>query len=462
LKVPHSTDIGTIVRVSGGTLAWGEPRTPVETITTDSRDTGPGNLFIPLVGEKFDGHSFIEELASSGRLAGFLTMRDELAAVGERYGVAAVRCDDTLRAFGRIASNHRDRMNPTVVGITGTSGKTTTKELLHAMLSTAHPCLKSEKNYNNEVGLPFTLLGLRDEHEFAIVEMGMNHKGEIRRLSAIARPDLAIITNVGEGHLEFLGGVEDVAAAKREIMEGMGPGAVIVLNMDTAHFDLLEEGARGGGLHVVTFGLSAAADVYPEKYSLSEDRVALTLSGREYTAPLYGMHNLYNILAAFAAAHALGIGEDGIAGALSSFRNVGMRSQIIRHGFLVVNDTYNSNPLSARYALMSVADTFPGKRKVAVLADMKELGKESGRYHRDTGRQAAELGFDLICTFGEMAGLIGQGAREAGMNGEAVRHFDRKEDLSAFLARTLAADDVVLIKGSRAMKLEEVVDALVR
>lgn len=454
--------MGAIAAACGGSLVAGDPSVMVETITTDSRKLGAKNLFVPISGEKFDGHDYISSLAENGSLAGFLTARESDRATAGRFGTAAILCDDTLAAYGRIATTHRASMKARVIGITGTNGKTTTKELVYAALSAKYTCLRNEKNYNNEVGLPYTLLHLRPEHEVAVVEMGMNHAGEIGRLSRIARPDIALITNIGEGHLEFLETVEGVARAKAEIIEGLARGGRLYLNQDTQCFDILREAARAHGCEVVTFGLYAGALVHPEDYSLGTADCSIMYQGQTYRAPLYGIHNLYNLLLAVALGRELGVEPELIKSGLSSFRNIDKRSQIIDKDFILIDDTYNSNPLSTRYAIMSIVSIYPAHRKVAVLADMKELGSLSAAFHERVGRMVAEYDFDLLCAFGDDARHYVSGALAGGMKSEAVRHFGSREEIADFLKGWLAAGDVVLVKGSRSMKMEEVTDALVR
>ncbi|HNU92408.1 MAG TPA: UDP-N-acetylmuramoyl-tripeptide--D-alanyl-D-alanine ligase, partial [Spirochaetota bacterium] len=195
----YESTMGAVAAACGGRLLAGDPSSAIETITTDSRELGSRNLFVPIVGERYDGHDYIEALAESGALTGFFTEREPDRVLAERHGVAAVLCDSTLEAYGALALSHRSSMNVKVIAITGTNGKTTVKEMLYSVLSEKYRCLKNEKNYNNEIGLPFTLLHLRPEHELAVVELGMNHPGEIERLSLMARPDMAVITNIGEG-----------------------------------------------------------------------------------------------------------------------------------------------------------------------------------------------------------------------------------------------------------------------
>ena len=232
-----NASLGNIAEWAGGVLLCGERSKEIHSITTDSREHGRDSLFVPIVGEKFDGHQFIDGLVKSGSIAAFLTRSDDHDKIARAYSVGAILCDDTLKAYGTLAAHHRSSMNAKVIGLTGTNGKTTTKELLWSILNRKYKTLKNDKNFNNEIGVPYTLLGLKEEHKWAVIEMGMNHIGEIDRLSGIVKPDLAIITNVGEGHLEFLGTVENVALAKSEIMNGMNTGSLIVLNKDTQCFD---------------------------------------------------------------------------------------------------------------------------------------------------------------------------------------------------------------------------------
>ncbi|HQO03829.1 MAG TPA: UDP-N-acetylmuramoyl-tripeptide--D-alanyl-D-alanine ligase [Spirochaetota bacterium] len=460
MKVDFLTTAGAVAAMSGGSLVKGRADTRFSTITTDSRELGPECLFIPIAGERFNGHEFIGGLARDRKIAGYLT--HEVHASGDTDDdVAVIACDDTLRALGSIAAAHRNTADLRVIGITGTNGKTTTKELLWTILNARYRCLKNEKNYNNEIGLPFTLLRLDASHEMAVVEMGMNHHGEIDRLAAIARPDMAVITNVGEGHIEFLGGIEGVARAKSEIMNAMAAGSVVFINRDTDCFDFLHSRAMEKGLRVVNFGIHGGADVMPDSYELTRESVTVTVNGVKYAAPLYGLHNVYNILAAISVAFEIGMGGEDIREALLGFRGVGMRSEVIDRGYIIINDSYNSNPLSTQYSLESVKRVFPERRRIAVLSDMLELGEHSRECHERAGRMVVASGFDLLLAWGPMAKDIAVGAGKAGMDSGSIHYFENKNDLSAHLAHILTESDVVLVKGSRSMKMEEVVDAIV-
>lgn len=461
MKIDYVATVGSIAESSGGVLVYGDPMIRINTITTDSRDLGEKNLFIPIVGERFDGHDFIEGLARENKITAFLTMKKEHGDISKVTDTACIHCDNTLGAYGMIASNHRKAMDATVIGITGTNGKTTTKELLWSVLSGKYKTLKNEKNYNNEIGVPYTLLGLKGDHKMAVIEMGMNHAGEVDRLSRIAEPDIALITNIGEGHLEYLGTVENVANAKAEIINGMKQGGRVFLNRDTEFYGLLTERAWEKGIHCSSFGLSGEADIHPDSYQISEKMIKVSCKGEDFEAPLYGIHNLYNMLAALAVAFELKIEPQLIRESFTKFRSVDMRSQVLYKGYIVINDAYNSNPLSSKYALQSVREIFDKKRKIAVLSDMKELGSSSDIYHRELGREVFLNGFDILCTWGDSAREIAEGARVAGMSDKAVFHFNEKGELVDFIIKNLTLKDVVLVKGSRSMKMEEVVEAIV-
>jgi UDP-N-acetylmuramoyl-tripeptide--D-alanyl-D-alanine ligase len=458
--VEYTSTVERIAAACGGRVTTGSGRTVIESVTTDSRELGRNSLFVPLVGEKFDGHDFIAALSEKGSIRSYLSMKEGFTETAGRTGVAEILCADTLAALGSMAAAHRDALDPVVIGITGTNGKTTTKELVYAILSARRKCLKNVKNYNNEIGVPMTLLGLDGTHEMAVIEMGMNHAGELDRLSRIAKPDLSLITNVGEGHLEYLGSVENVALAKSEIMNGMRPGSTVIINRDMACFDLVKRMARKTDLVVKTFGLTDAADVYPDSYRLDRESLSVSYGGEEIAAPLYGLHNVYNLMAAIAVAREYHIGPSEISPALAGFVNVDGRSQVIDRGFIVINDCYNSNPMSLVYALRSAGNIFPERRKIAVLSDMMELGEFARAAHLEGGRAVAENGFVLLLTWGDMARYYAEGAAEAGLDPDRIKQFASKDELARHLKGILDENDAVLVKGSRSMKMEDVVNAV--
>ncbi len=319
MKGLFRTTSGEIASITGGTIIAGGDNISLETITTDSRELGENNLFIPITGEKFDGHDFIPELFKSGKISSSLTMKDGFEPAAVESGKTLIKCDDTLAALGRIAKFYRNRFSPLTIGITGTNGKTTTKELVYAVLCAKYNTLRNTKNYNNEIGVPFTLLQMNDGHEAAVIEMGMNHTGEIERLSNIVQPDIAVITSVGAGHLEFLGSVENVANAKSEILSGMKKGSTLIANRETECFHIIQKHAQDHGIKLVTFGIEAGADFRPDSFKLTFESVSVTYRGKKISVPLYGRHNVYNLMAAIAVTETAGIDLADAAAKLSSF-----------------------------------------------------------------------------------------------------------------------------------------------
>jgi len=461
LKGTFKTTSGDIARITGGKIISGSSDVVIETISTDSRDLGTDTLFIPIIGETFDGHNFIDELSANGKIVCSLTMKDGYEKSAADSGTVLIFCEDTLSALGKIGKFYRDKFKPVTLGVTGTNGKTTTKELVYAVLSSAYKTHKNVKNYNNEIGVPFTLLQLDESHKAAIIEMGMNHTGEIERLSLMVSPEIGIITNVGAGHLEFLGSMENVAFAKSEIIKGMKKGSTLIVNKDTECFHIINKLADEAGIKLFTFGLGADSDLHPDAFKLTAEKTVVVYKKETVSVPLYGKHNVYNILAALSVAEILKIELSRAAEALSSFVNVGGRSEIIDREYTVINDTYNSNPLSSLFALESVCEVFQGRRKIAVLADMKELGDSSCVYHVKVGEFAGSRKFDLLLLYGEMAMYYEKGALSSGMNISSVKIFDSKDEIAVFLKGYLKEKDVVLIKGSRSMKMEDVVNRLI-
>ena len=390
----------------------------------------------------------------------FLSEKEEYKVIAEKYSVAMILCGNTLTAFGRIAAFHKDKIAPVVIGVTGSNGKTTTKELIHRVVSLKYNTLKNEKNYNNEIGVPFTLLRLKREHKAAVIEMGMNHPGEIERLAKIVRPEMAVVTGIGEGHLEFLGSVEGVAHAKAEIIDGMKEGSLLILNKDADYSSVIEKKAYAKGLRVKTYGLSSDTDFHPDSYSLFENSVQVVLKGEKIDVPVYGKHNLYNVLAALAVAEEFSIDMIDVKKTLADFVNVDGRSKIIHEGFILIDDTYNSNPLSLRFALESSAEIFTDRRKIAVFGDMKELGDQTEELHFRAGQWTADNNFSLLIATGEMAGAYRAGALDHGMNKDQALVFGNKNEIIKYLTDHLDDKSVVLVKGSRSTKMEEVVAAL--
>lgn len=431
---------------------------PIQHVTTDSRKLQGACLFIPIVGQKFDGHDFIEDVCKSGMCASFLTHRKEYIDVANRYNVSAVHCADTLKAFLALAQWHRRQFNLPVVGITGTNGKTTTKEMIAHVLSKQGECCKTQKNYNNEIGVPYTVLHLNATHTYAVIEMGMNHGGEIERLSKTAMPTIGMITSIGEGHLEFLGTTENVAHAKSEILDGMEEGSIFLLNSDTKHVDIPKKKALQKKIPIITYGLSG--QIQPSSYTLHADKTIVSYEGIDFSVGSYGLHNIYSMLGTIAVAKVMGLSLHDVKDAMEDFAAVSMRSDIKKGKCTIIDDSYNSNPLSLEYALRSAMHVFPDKRKIAVLSDMKEMGVLSQELHYEAGTKLAPAGFSELFVWGNDARYYADGAAASAFDRSRIRIFDEKEELIKNLIQCIHPDDVVLVKGSRSMKMEDVVKAL--
>ena len=431
-----------------------------ESVSIDSRTLQPGDLFVAIRGERFDGHRFLANAARSGAVA---AMVDEKAAGAE--GVVdilpLVVVPDTRKALGRLAAHWRAKFTLPLVALTGSSGKTTVKEMLASILrgESQSGCagsrvLSTRGNLNNDIGMPLMLLELTPEHCFAVIEMGMNHAGEIRYLTQLAGPDVALVTNAGHAHLEFLGSREAIARAKGEIFDGLKPGGTAVINADDRFAPMWRKAAAGK--RVIEFGLKPEAAV-SARYTLhhleSEIVVTTPLGEAPATLKAPGLHNVRNALAAAAAAVALDIAPAVIAAGLSRYTGIKGRLQqrAAINGAVLIDDTYNANPESVRAAI-SVLARAPGRRML-VLGDMGELGPDAERLHSEIGEAARVAGVELLLTLGELS------AHAAKAFGSGARHFARIEDLLAEIENTLAPQVTVLVKGSRFMQMERVVKA---
>ncbi len=424
-------------------------------VTTDSRQLAPGDLFFALKGERFDAAQFVDQALAAGA-AGAVVERDSFRAV--TAGGALILVDDSRAALGRLAASWRQRFHLPLVGLTGSNGKTTVKDMIATVLRVhcADPAqvLATEGNLNNDIGLPLTLLRLRATHRYAVIEMGMNHPGEIRYLTGLTRPDIALINNAGTAHIGLLGSREAIARAKGEIFEGLSASGTAVLNADDTYAQLWRD--MNAGRRIVDFGLEQPAEVRGRYsgHALSSDIVLTTPGGEaRFNLPLPGEHNVRNALAAAAAAHALDIPAALTARALASFR--GPKGRMQRYtgiqGSVVIDDSYNANPDSTLAAISVLAHT-PGKR-VLVLGDMGELGEEGAALHARVGEAARTAGIERLLTLGELSEHASRAF------GPRARHFCGIEDLLAAVRAELGPDTTLLVKGSRFMQMERVVQS---
>ena len=451
-----------------GRILSGDPETTISSISLDSRSLKSGDFFIPIRGEHFDGHRFIPAAIAAGA-AGFFTDSVDEAATGKLpdKNVVVVEVEDSGRAFNELAGLVRSRLKARVIGITGSTGKTTTKDILAALTGESFNTLASEKNYNNEIGTPLTLTKAKPETEVLIVEMGMRGLGQIASLAGLARPEIGIVTNVGLTHLGPLGSKENIAAAKAELIEALPASGYAILNADDEWTPLLRRKTRAG---VVTFGLSAGVDFGADDITLDESarpRWRLLTSGRPgpvVQLNIPGRHNIVNALAAIAAATLIGVDIETIAGGLGRVRLPEMRLTIARSqaGATIINDAYNANPASMAGALDTLVNVKPDARHIAVLGQMSELGEESFGAHKELGRLAAGLGVDRLVAVGASAQATARSALAAGMAKAAVTWAPTNEAASSLLKDLVDPGDVVLVKGSRVAGMESIADRLIR
>jgi UDP-N-acetylmuramoyl-tripeptide--D-alanyl-D-alanine ligase len=424
-------------------------------VSTDTRSLYAGALFVALKGERFDGHTFVEE--AFGRGAGAAVVSLGIAATGP-----LILVEDTLKALGAIAAAHRATLSAQVIAVTGSTGKTTTKEMVAAILSQGGPAARTPGNYNNEIGVPLALLDLDESHHAVVVELAMRGRGQIAYLAQMARPQIGVITNIGVSHMELLGGREAIAETKAELLAELSEDGTAVLNADDEFFGFLGERTRA---RVVSFGQSNTADVRAADLRVGEGGlVQFRLRGwwgeQKIELKAAGRHHALNAAAAAAAAMSAGADPEWVAAGLQTFETGDMRGQIVLapRGFTIINDSYNAAPDSMRVALDLLMD-FPGERKWAVLGDMRELGPMSPVWHQEVGALAASLGIAGLVTVGELGRLIALGARSEMAGREVVEAADNSAATEA-LAKRVRAGDVVLVKGSRAMKMEEIVKGL--
>ena len=425
-----------------------------EAVSTDTRALAPRALFVALRGERYDGHDFLAQAAVK-QAAGALVQESGLGARKPGLALPLLVVEDTRFALGTLAAYWRARFSAPLVALTGSNGKTTVKEMLAGILRAAggeDAVLATRGNLNNDIGVPLTLLEWRPAHRHAVVEMGMNHAGEIRYLARLAAPDVALVTNAGPAHIEFLGSEEAIARAKGEIFEGLKAGGTAVINADD-RFAALWRGLAADR-KVVDFGIERKAAVtatYALRYLESEIVVKTPLGDAATVLKAPGVHNVRNALAASAAAVALRVPAPAIAQGLARFAGIKGRLQKKAglNGATLIDDTYNANPQSVRAAIAVLAQA-PG-RKLLVLGDMGELGAEAAAMHAEVGDFAQRSGIDRIFTLGELS------AHAARAFGAGARHFTRIEDLLAEVKNALAPGVTVLIKGSRFMQMERIV-----
>ena len=418
----------------------------VSGFSIDSRTVSRGDLFIALRGENHDGHAFVGDTLRAGAAA---------AIVHEESGSdpRLLRVEDTLKALQDLAHYAWQRWGRDVVAVTGSAGKTTTKDAIAGILSPAMPVGRTEGNLNNHIGLPLSMLRVPDEAQVAVLEIGMNHRGEIGTLTRIVPPKVAVVTNVGYAHIEnFENGIEGIASAKSELVEGLLPGGIAVLNYDDERVRAFGEAHPG---RTVYYGFSPEAEVRAEDVELREDGVTFRVGRTIFNSALTGRHMVRNILAGIAVARVYGIDEQRLQEPVRKLQSGKMRGQRTeRDGILIIDDCYNSNPDAAK-SMIDVLRDVPARRRIAVLGEMLELGRWSEPLHRDVGNYVARCGITVLVGIRGVAEALVQGAVDAGLQKDAAYFFSDPCEAGAWLKTFAQPGDAILFKGSRGTRVEK-------
>lgn len=454
-----------VLKATGGRLLQGEEKSSFRGVSTDSRTVAEGELFIALKGERFDGHHFAIE-ALKKRAGGVIIEEDRVRDIrwnGYRPS-AVIAVKDSLRALGDIAQERRRRFGTPVVALTGSNGKTTTKEMISACLETTFPVLKTKGNLNNLIGLPLTLLELTEKERIVVLEMGMNVPGEVRRLTEIAEPDVGLITNIEKVHLEGMGSLERIKDEKGELFRRMRQDGTILVNQDDPRVIDLASGFKG---QKITYGIDHPADVMAREIEFKgTEGTSFTLVTEGVTLairlPYLGRHFVPNALSAVAAASLFGIDMERVKEALEHLSPSPMRMEVLRlkGGVSVINDAYNANPKSMELALEILSQMKGGGRGFAVLGDMLELGDDSVRAHQLIGKLVAELSIDFLLALGEEAPVLVESAIRHGLDSEKAKIVESHAEAISFLKKSLRNGDWVLVKGSRRMGMEKIAEGL--
>jgi len=450
-----SLTLTRIAELANGLLAQGDGGLNVSRISTDSRTLQSGDLFVPLRGENFDGHKFVEQASERGAV-GAMVEESWKGATPKTFGL--IRVPDTLLGYQNLAANYRRSLPLKVIAITGSNGKTSTKDFVAATLARRFRVTKTEGNFNNHVGLPQTMLAASASDEIGVWEIGMNHPGEIAALAKLAAPDAAIVTNVGLAHIEFMGSREAIAAEKGALAEAIGADGTVILNADDPFTQGIAERTRA---KVILAGI--------ENGSVRANEVTQSPTGSEFTImegahrcraqlPVPGIHMVQNALLAVAAGRAFGLSLEDCAAGLASAPLTKARLQIkMINGIQFIDDSYNANPDSMKAALRTLVELDADGRRIAVLGQMSELGEESERRHREVGEAAAAFGVDELIAVGEKGAEMARAAQKAGLRkSESVA---TAEDAAQLLGETAAPGDLILVKGSRSARMERVLEA---
>ncbi|KQC09438.1 MAG: hypothetical protein APR62_02395 [Smithella sp. SDB] len=450
-----------VLKATTGNLIAGASEKTFYGISTDSRLVKKGNLFVALKGEKFDGHDFVKQAMQQGA-TGVIVSDSKVSKDLTDKSVAVIEVADTLIALGDLAHEWRKRFPVTVIGLTGSSGKTTTKEMVAAIIGRKKNILKTEGNLNNLIGLPQTIFRLTEQHELAVLEMGTNIRGEIRRLTQIAAPDIGLITNIGPAHLTGFGSVNVVRKEKGDLFLNMSPSGTIIVNMDDEAVTFCAERWTG---RKVTFSMSPNADITVRDIKINGIKgmsfnLVIGENTQKVEMKIVGLHHVNNAMAAAAAAFAVGVDIKTIAEGLAEFRPFSGRMEMIklRNGSFLLDDSYNANPASVREALMTLKDLKVNHNGYVFLGDMLELGTQSEEMHRKIGMLIATIGINALFLKGDFSKVTAAGAMEGGLLPENIFFLSDEDNGINYLKENLKKGDWILVKGSRGMKMEKIVN----
>ncbi|SCV21710.1 UDP-N-acetylmuramoyl-tripeptide--D-alanyl-D-alanine ligase [Bacillus cereus] len=422
-------------------------------VCIDSKNIKEGNLFVPIIRVK-DGHEYVKEAMDNGAIASLW----KKSYGTPPKGIPIIFVDDTLFALQQLAQFYRREINVKVIGITGSNGKTTVKDIIGGVLSSTYRVHKTKGNLNSQIGLPLTILEMKQDTEFLILEMGMSEKGQIRNLSRIAQPDVAIITMIGQSHLETLGSGEEIAKAKLEIVEGLKDDGLFLYNGDEP---LLSRNNNMLDIKCKSFGEKDTNDLYPNNVQLDEYGVHFKLNGStkvQYDVPLHGKHNILNAIIGIVVGRFYNVSTEKIQESMQQINITNMRFQFLtaKTGFTIINDAWNASPSSMKAAIETLVKLNAYEKKIIVIGDMLELGKKAETYHREIGKMLNEESIQYVFTYGELAETVVEEARKNYHTGK-VQSFDNKAKIAEEVLKVITKKDVVLLKGSRGMALEEIV-----
>ncbi len=455
-----------LARIIPGSIPLGNMNASWNKVSIDSRTIQSGELFFALKGERYDGHDFIRRACENGASGIVLEKRyfQNHPSLQKDLKQPFLLVDHSVSALQLWARYYYTFYKPFTICITGSNGKTTTKEMIVHLLSTKYQVLKSRGNFNNEIGVPLTILDLDSHHDVMVIEMAARQKGEIRELTNIVQPDIAVITNIGEAHIGLFGSRENIAVEKSELISSLKEKGTVILNHDDAYYAYLKS-RISGHREVLSFGFHPEAQLKALNYRPENEKgISFDISWHDSEArrlfiPIIGKFNVYNALAAIAVGIRMNLSRDGIIESLSNFKGLTMHMEqlMLDRDVMVIQDEYNANPTAVREALTSIAELSEGRFKAAVLGDMLELGSQAANFHHEVGRLAASLSFDMLIGYGEYSKLLVQGAREWGMAREMTFSFDveNREYLAKRFMKLIPDHSIVLLKGSRSMKMEE-------